>query len=487
MRFGCLLTLPLAAVRALRSISDCGFRAFIEAGPAPVNLLSAFQQLQPGLATKPVLPGLSLTLRQPEHPPVLRTPGNRPNPPHMTQRQLIVLAVCVGIFALGQFHRASGSVFSPILMDRFGYSPATVAGLVSAMFFATIAVQIPFGSALDRFGPRRILALCMLLVAAGTVVFALTGSYLETLTSRVLIGVGLASMGAATHVIIARNFTPADFGYTSGLVVTLGGVGGLLGTYPLALALAGLPWAAVFGGVAALTLLLAFGVWKGVRPGAGAQTLREEDDTNLGYVHLLKMPEYRAVLVLGLVTFAPITTITGLWGGPYLQDVTGLAPEVAGAILSVFFAASILGGYVFGLLDRHARSRKAVILGGAGVSVAALAGLAIGVGSGTWVPVVLLLLMIFAQQFYIPLGAQMRHAVPDQVLGRASTLFTCLSVAAIPLLQITFGLVLDWAAGLGMAVADQYRAAFGTMGLVIGGCAVIYVLLDRGARHNSPA
>lgn len=405
----------------------------------------------------------------------------------MTSRQIIVLAVCVGIFALGQFHRASGSVFTPILMDRFGYSAATVAGLVSAMFFATIAVQIPFGSALDRFGPRRILALCMLLVAAGTVIFALTGSYTETLVSRVLIGVGLASMGAATHVIIARNFTPADFGYMSGLVVTLGGVGGLLGTFPLAVALAVTPWALVFGGVTVVTLLLAIGVWKGVRPGTGAEVDAAEDDADFGYLQLLKMPEYRAVLVLGLVTFAPITTITGLWGGPYLQDVAGLTPEIAGAILSVFFAASILGGYVFGLLDRHARSRRAVVLGGAGVSVAALAGLAMGLGSGTWLPVGLLLLMIFAQQFYIPLGAQMRHAVPDRVLGRASTLFAFLSVAAIPLLQIAFGLVLDWTASRGMAVPDQYRAAFAGMGLVITICAVIYILLDRGHRPDSPA
>ncbi|MFC6583737.1 MFS transporter [Sulfitobacter aestuariivivens] len=83
----------------------------------------------------------------------------------MTSRQFIVLLVCVAIFALGQFHRASGSVFTPILMDSFGISAATVAGLVSAMFFATIAVQVPFGSALDRIGPRKVLAVCMGLVA----------------------------------------------------------------------------------------------------------------------------------------------------------------------------------------------------------------------------------------------------------------------------------------------------------------------------------
>ena len=193
----------------------------------------------------------------------------------MTSRQVIVLSVCVAIFALGQFHRASGSVFTPILMERFALSAATVAGLVSAMFFATIAVQVPFGTALDRIGPRRVLAGCILLVALGTGLFAAASGYGGMLMSRILIGIGLASMGAATHVIIARNFTPRDFGYMSGLVVTLGGIGGLLGTYPLAVALERLSWAGVFGAVTLFTLLLSLAVWKGVRPGAPADQKTE--------------------------------------------------------------------------------------------------------------------------------------------------------------------------------------------------------------------
>ncbi|EBA13025.1 MFS transporter [Roseobacter sp. CCS2] len=191
-----------------------------------------------------------------------------------TRQQIVVLFVCVAIFALGQFHRASGGVFTPILMDRFMLSAATVGGLVSAMFFATIAVQVPFGVALDRAGPRVVLGFCVLIIAIGTGVFAIAPSFDLALLSRVLIGIGLAAMGAATHVIIARNFTARDFGYVSGLVVTLGGIGGLLGTYPLAVALERLPWGLVFGGVAGFTLVLAALVFRVVRPGlptAGGQ------------------------------------------------------------------------------------------------------------------------------------------------------------------------------------------------------------------------
>ena len=144
------------------------------------------------------------------------------NQPLFTRRRIIVLAVCVGIFALGQFHRASGAVFSPILMERFDASAATIGGLVSAMFLATVVAQTPFGALLDRFGPRFVVAGCMSLIAAGAAVFALGETFEALLASRIMIGVGAASMGAASHVIIARAFPARDFGYISGLVVTLG-------------------------------------------------------------------------------------------------------------------------------------------------------------------------------------------------------------------------------------------------------------------------
>lgn len=400
----------------------------------------------------------------------------------MTTRQLIVLAVCVAIFALGQFHRASGSIFTPLLMEQFALTAAVVAGLVSAMFFATIAAQMPFGWALDRLGPRPVLTLSILLVALGTLLFALAGSYAQVLAARILIGVGLASMGAASHVIIARNFPAADFGYMSGLVVTLGGIGGLLGTFPLAFALERAPWGGVFGGVALVTLGLSFVVFKAVRPAAPVRKSGSQGtDAGAragGYLELLKLPGFRAILALSIVTYAPITTVTGLWGGPFLQDTLGFSPEAAGGTLSVLFAATILGGYFFGLLDRHAPSRRSVILGGAGMSVLCLAALAVLPGQGSLLPVMLLLSMVLAQQFYVPLGAQMRHAVPDHLLGRASTLFNLLAVAAIPLLQLGFGAVLDACAAAGWSEAAQFRAAFGVMGAVIGLCLLGYLLLN---------
>lgn len=392
-----------------------------------------------------------------------------------TIQQITVLFVCVAIFALGQFHRASGGVFTPILMDRFALSAATVGGLVSAMFFATILAQVPFGVALDRIGPRIVLSICILIIALGTGGFAIADSFDFAVVSRVLIGVGLAAMGAATHVIIARNFTAKDFGYVSGLVVTLGGIGGLLGTYPLAIALERLPWSAVFGAVAVMTLFLAGGVFRAIRPGPATPADATTSVARGGYLTLLRQPEFLKILLLGAVTYAPITTITGLWGGPFLQDVTGLTAEQSGGALLLLFSATIMAGYVFGLLDRNAASRRVLIGVAFSVSVLSLFVLAAIDEPPVGLAIALLVIMVFCQQFYIPLGAHMRKSVADELLGRASTLLSLVSVAAIPLMQLGFGAILDATAHCGSAITDQYRTAFGAMGALILVSGLIYM------------
>jgi len=396
----------------------------------------------------------------------------------MTGQQYATMLVCVGIFALGQFHRASGSIFTPILMDRYTLPAATIGGLVSMMFVASIVAQIPFGYVLDKTGPRRVLVVCILTIAAGTLVFALALSFEGALVARILIGLGSAAMGAASYVIIARNFPKADFGYVNGLVVTMGGVGGLLGTYPLALALDYVPWSIVFGTVAAITVLLAIAVYGGI-PKREDPSQEAEKVTGDGYLSLLGDPEILKILTLSFMTFAPIVVFTGLWAGPFLQDVLKMTPQMAGAVLLVFNLATITGAYAFGRFDRAVQSRRALILIGAGLSVGCYATLALIPHQSSPMSVLLVLIMIFCQQFYIPLGAHMRRIVPDHLIARASTLLIIIAVAAIPILQVAFGVILDVMAGYGFSVTDQFRAAFAAMAALIAFCTLVYCSSKR--------
>ena len=273
-----------------------------------------------------------------------------------------IIALCAAIFAIGQFHRAAGSVFTPILMDRFVLPATVISGLVAVMFMATVLTQIPWGSALDRFGPRRMLCISILIVAFGTALFALADSFQALLVARIIIGFGSAVLGAATHVIVAWTFPRREFGYVNGMIIMLGSSGGMIGTYPLAFALARFDWLLVFGAVALVTLSLILFVLRMIPATASQANETVTPDQPSGYLDLLRMAEVRKILCLGAVTFAPMTTITGLWGGPFLQDVMGFTPETTGAILLVLFSGSVIAAFMFGQLDRRVARRKTMIL-----------------------------------------------------------------------------------------------------------------------------
>ena len=385
-----------------------------------------------------------------------------------------MVLVCVVIFALGQFHRASGSVFSPILIEQFALGAATISIVISSMYLASVIVQVPFGWALDRYEPRLVLSISIGLVALGTLVFAIAANVETVLVSRIMIGIGLAAMGPANHVIVARNFKRTDFGYVSGLVVTMGGIGGILGTLPLAYVLERISWITVFGFVAVVNLVLVILIFRAVRPDENVEEKPGYEAEEVGYIDLLRQREIQKILVLGFVTFAPIVTITGLWGGPYLQDVARLDAESTGAVLLSLYVSSIVAAYVFGWMDRNFRSRYSIVMVSASGSILCCFLLATLNFQGPFLPIVLLVTMVFAQQFYIPLGAHLRKTVPQKSIGRASTLLLLVSVAAIPILQVGFGMVIDLGERMGLERQQEYGLAFGMVGIVILLCLAIY-------------
>lgn len=381
-----------------------------------------------------------------------------------------LLFACIVIFALGQFQRAAGGVFGPLLSEQMAM-PATALGvLVGAMFAATLAVQAPAGMALDRYGPRAVLLWALGLMAVGSGLFALAPSlgaqaWTALVIARLCVGAGLAATGAGVQIALAQIVPPEDYGYASGLLVTLGGVGGLLGTWPLAFALDQLPWIWVFGAVAC-AVVAAMALVRASLPKATGPSMASKDPSP-GFAMLLKRRDVHGILLLGSVTFAPIVTITGLWGGSYLQDVHHLSPQSAGLALMGLFAMTIAAGYAYGRVDRIAGWRERVIVVSSAGSALCFATLALLPEPPALAAIGLLGGAMFLQQFYIPLGALLRDLVPPAVFGRANALLMTVSIGAIPLMQLGFGLILDAALDAGATQAVAYRIAFGILALVL--------------------
>lgn len=394
-----------------------------------------------------------------------------------------VLIACVVVFALNQFQRAAGGVFGPVLGDRLDLTATALGLVVGTMFVAHLAAQGPAGAVLDRFGPRLVMAWSLAVIGAGTLLFALApglgaAAWPALIAARVLVGMGIAGSAGGVQLALARFLPPGDYGYAKGLLVSLGGIGGLLGTWPLSVALERMPWSASFAMAAGLAAAALVIVLRAIPEGTPPPT--SKDAAAVGYLALLRDGAVLRILALGAVAYAPIITVTGLWGGPYLQDVHGLSPETTGKALMGLYSMAIAAGFAFGWLDRRGRARARVVVTGAIGSIACLASLALLPSPGVALALALLAGSVFLQQFYIPLGVLLRDAVPSHALGRANALMILVGVGMTPAMQTGFGAVLDVARASGFEAAAAYRMAFAAVATTIAAALVLYGWPRRG-------
>ena len=106
---------------------------------------------------------------------------------------LIVLALS---YALSQFYRAFLPVLSPILKQDLGATPQDLATASGVWFLVFAAMQIPVGSALDRFGPRW----------TASILFALgIGYFIFDEVPTVTMMIGAAIVISAGLMIILRE------------------------------------------------------------------------------------------------------------------------------------------------------------------------------------------------------------------------------------------------------------------------------------------
>src|SRR2546423_14356496 len=98
----------------------------------------------------------------------------------------------VGYF-LSFFYRNVTAVISKDLAREFSLAPSDLGFLTSMYLLAFAAIQLPLGVALDRFGPRRVVATLLCVAAAGALTFAAAQEFATLALGRALIGLGVSA------------------------------------------------------------------------------------------------------------------------------------------------------------------------------------------------------------------------------------------------------------------------------------------------------
>jgi predicted MFS family arabinose efflux permease len=361
------------------------------------------------------------------------------------------------------------AVLAPTLAQEFGLSAGGLGLLSSVYFFSFALFQLPLGLLLDRFGPRKVNALLLLVAAAGGAWFAHAESAGAAIAARAIIGIGVSACLMASFTAFVLWYPPERIATMNGVAFSAGAVGAMTATVPLEMLLRVWPWRDAFMLIVAATLAVSLVLWLWVpeksarRRGDWHEQRRGSEWSGLlrGLGQLLADPAFRRIAIcLGLSQFAAVALQT-LWIATWLRDVAGYSQaEVARGLLAVN-VAMIVGYMTFGraadVVQRRGQSPLPLLLFGVGLSSASLLLIIVGVKS-------LLLWCVFvAAGTAVVLGyAILSRRYPAEMSGRANTAINVFGFVGMFSGQWGIGLVLDlWPPSATGYAAEAYPWALG--------------------------
>lgn len=125
--------------------------------------------------------------------------------------------------------RANFSIFYVALLDQFQWSRGTSAGVQSlALIVYTVCAPV-VGSLIDRYGPRKVIAIGVLVLSLGLMLCALIQSLAQFfLFYGVIVGIGITTIGIISYSAIIAHWFEKKRGLASGIAVSGMGLGTFL-------------------------------------------------------------------------------------------------------------------------------------------------------------------------------------------------------------------------------------------------------------------
>jgi MFS family permease len=377
----------------------------------------------------------------------------------------VFLPFAAGYYLSFLFRTINAAIF-PALAAEFGLD-ASKTGLMTSVYFLVLAgAQIPIGAFLDRYGPRRVQSVLLVLAAGGATLFGTAAGLAELLAGRALIGLGVAASLMAGLKATVIWFPRERIAFVNGWMIMLGSLGAVTATAPTDWVVEWAGWRSLFELLTFATVSVAAAVYWAV-PEKPEQTSRSTESYGAALTvrSVLTDARFLRIAPLSAACIGSSWALQSLWAAPWLSDVESLDRRSVMTQLLVMSIALSVAALMLGTLADRLRKRgiTAEMLLGAVAAIFVIAQLAIILR----VPLPSLLPWCIVS--VMGAGTVLSFAIvadyfPQQVAARANGALNLLHFGWAFAAQCGVGLIVaQWLPDAGRYPVQAYQVAFAIM------------------------
>ena len=392
----------------------------------------------------------------------------------------IFLPFACGYF-LSYLYRSTNAVLASYLSSDLNLN-AEQLGLITSAYFLTFGLfQLPLGVLLDKYGARKVQSILFLIAAIGAILFSLGSDVWSLVTARGLIGLGVSGALMAAFKAFAVWFPKERLPLLIGLFMSAGGMGAIVASTPLEMALQITDWRGVYLFIGIVTIFVGILIFF-VVPEKQENNYNEKPLPVLKVLkHIYTSYAFWRIGPLSGIAGGTGLAILGLWAGPWLSDIGKFNKNEIANILFISTIMMTIGTTSLGIITDYLRkfniSPVGVMGGALFVFIIPLTIITFGImPKAIWPWVVLSITSLAATLAY----AGLSQHFPTSYAARAST--------AINLICFLMAFIAQYAIGFIMQLVEPgkqsgysikaYQAGFGLFLGLLMICYIIFIIMS---------
>ncbi|WP_218813807.1 MFS transporter [Rickettsiella endosymbiont of Dermanyssus gallinae] len=277
-----------------------------------------------------------------------------------------IVCFVASLFFLFEFLQVNMfSSIDPEVMKAYGLDSTQLGFLSSIYFYSTVVFLLPAGYLLDRFSPKKIILVTLILSIIGIIGFALSYELWLAAVYRCIEGIASAFCFLGCFKISTNWVPKSRLALATGLIMTIAMLGGVLAQTPLMLLVETYGWRnallidAMVGAVVGIAILSV------VKDSPDNKRYMPNLVETINYWHAFKnaaskVSNWSCGIYTCLMNL-PMMLLGAIWGSLFLMQAHSFARADAATIVSMIFIGTIVGAPIAGWASDFLCKRKAVM------------------------------------------------------------------------------------------------------------------------------